>query len=437
MKIKFVLFNFCLLIGSFLANAQDHPLVLKGALIYPITGPAIPNGILVLAKGRIVAIGPSGTAIPADATLVDVTGKTIMPGIVDTHSHLGGPEGGDNSAALNPEVRVLDAVDPSSDGFRKALSGGITTINVMPGSGHLMSGQTIYLKMREGKKIEDLLVINEKGLYGGMKMANGTNPMRGISGFPGTRAKSASMVRELFIKAREYQQKIERAGGDSSKLPERDLRMEALREVLDGKRIVHFHTHKANDILTAIRLSKEFGFRVVLHHVSEAWKVADEIAKANVPCSIINIDAPGGKLEAMNFSLRNGASLEKAGVLFGFHTDDGITDSRFLLRSAALSVREGMSRKGAMEALTINGARMLDLATRIGSLEQGKDADFLVLNGDPFSVYTHVEQTWVEGIKRFDYAVPADKAFAVGGYRVYSTERTEFHQQDEEEIDNN
>ncbi len=437
MKIKFLLYNFCLLIGCLNTKAQDHPLVFKGALIYPISGPAIPDGILVLSKGRIVTIGPSGTAIPADATLVDVTGKTIMPGIVDTHSHVGGPEGGDNSAALNPEVRVLDAVDPSSDGFRKALSGGITTINVMPGSGHLMSGQTIYLKMREGKKIEDLLLVNEKGVYGGMKMANGTNPMRGITGFPGTRAKSASMVRELFIKAREYQQKIDRAAGDSSKFPERDLRMEALWEVLQGKRIVHFHTHKANDILTAIRLSKEFGFRVVLHHVSEAWKVADEIAKANVPCSIINIDAPGGKLEAMNFSLRNGASLEKAGVLFGFHTDDGITDSRFLLRSAALSIREGMSRKGAMEALTINGARMLDLAKRIGSLEPGKDADFLVLNGDPFSVYTHVEQTWVEGIKRFDYAVPADKAFAVGGYRVYSTERTEFHQQDEEEDDNN
>ncbi|HEV3252014.1 MAG TPA: amidohydrolase family protein [Puia sp.] len=437
MKIKFPLVNFCLLMTCYYGKAQDHPIVFKGALIYPIAGAAIPNGVLVLAKGRIVSVGPSGTPVPADATVVDVTGKTIMPGIVDTHSHLGGPDGGDNTAALNPEVRVLDAVDPSSDGFRKALSGGITTINVMPGSGHLMSGQTIYLKMRDGIKIEDLLLVNEKGLYGGMKMANGTNPMRGITGFPGTRAKSASMVRELFIKAREYQQKIERAAGDSSKLPERDLRMEALWEVLQGKRIVHFHTHKANDILTAIRLSKEFGFRVVLHHVSEAWKVADEIAKANVPCSIINIDAPGGKLEAMNFSLRNGASLEKAGVLFGFHTDDGITDSRFLLRSAALSVREGMSRKGAMEALTINGARMLDLAKRIGSLEPGKDADFLVLNGDPFSVYTHVEQTWVEGIKRFDYAIPADKAFAVGGYRVYSNERTEFHQTDEEDGDNN
>jgi imidazolonepropionase-like amidohydrolase len=266
-----------------------------------------------------------------------------------------------------------------------------------------------------------------------MKMANGTNPMRGSPGFSGTRAKSAAMVRELFIKAQIYRDKIEKAHGDSAKMPDKDLGMDALVEVLQGKRIVHFHTHKMNDILTAIRLSKEFGFRVVLHHVSEAWKVADEIAKANVPCSIINIDAPGGKLEAMNFSLRNGAELEKAGVLVGFHTDDGITDSRYLLRSAALSIREGMSRQKALEGLTISGAKMLDLGKEVGSLEPGKDADFVILTGDPFSVYTHVDQTWVEGIKRFDYAIPSDKAFAIGGYQVYKGGSTAFHQHDGDE----
>src|SRR6185295_3368276 len=140
------------------------------------------------------------------------------------------------------------AVNPTSDGFKKALAGGITTINIMPGSGFLMSGQTIYVKMREGKKIEDLLITNEKGLYGGLKMANGTNPMRGIAGYPATRAKSAAMVRDLFTKAVEYKKKIEKAGKDSSKLPERDLRMEPLVEALNGQRVVHFHTHKANDV---------------------------------------------------------------------------------------------------------------------------------------------------------------------------------------------
>ncbi len=415
--------------------SQEKPLVFTGATILPVNGMPIPKGVMIVQYGKILVVGDEKTTIPADAELRDVTGKTIMPGLIDTHSHLGGPEGGDGSNPINPEARVLDAINPTSDGFKKALAGGITTINVMPGSGHLMSGQTVYLKMREGRIIEDLLITNEKGVYGGLKMANGTNSIRNGNGFPGTRAKSASLVRELFLKAQEYKKKIEKAGKDSTKMPERDLRMEPLVEVLNGKRVVHFHTHKSNDILTAIRLSKEFGFRIVLHHLSEGWKVADEIAKAGVACSIINIEAPGGKMEAVNLTLETGAVLEKAGVPVVFHTDDGITDSRLFLRTAALSVREGMSRQKALEGLTITGAKLIDLSTRIGSLEKGKDADFIILSGDPFSVYTKVEQTWVEGIKRYDISNQADKAFLTGGYGVYNYDRGEYHQHGDEEED--
>ena len=400
--------------------AQQNPIAIKGGLIYTAAGNPVANGVLIVQNGKIVKVGDASTSIPSNAQVIDASGKVIMPGIVDTHSHLGGPEGGDNSSALNPDARVLDAVNPTSDGFKKALAGGLTTLNVMPGSGHLMSGQTIYIKMREGNTIEDLLLVNDRGVYGGMKMANGTNPMRGTAGFPGTRSKEAAMDRDLFLKAVDYKKKIEKAGKDSSKLPERDLRMEAMLEVLDGRRIVHFHTHKAIDILTCLRLKKEFGFRLVLHHVTEGYKVAKEIADANVPCSIINIDSPGGKAEAIDFWFGNGATLVKQGILVAVHTDDPITDSRFLIRSAALSVREGMSKEDALKALTINGAKMLDLDKRLGSLETGKDADFIILSGDPFSVYTRVLQTWVEGVKRFDLSNPADKAFAVGGYKVYT-----------------
>lgn len=427
------IFSCILLFQTAVAVAQVKPVALKGALIYPVGSSPVKNGILIIQHGKIISVGGPETAIPAGATEIDVTGKVVMPGLVDTHSHLAGPNGGDNSAALNPDARAMDAVNPTSDGFKKALAGGITTINIMPGSGHLMSGQTIYVKMREGKIVEDLLVTNEKGLYGGLKMANGTNPMRGMAGFPGTRAKSAAMARELFLKAVEYKKKLDKAGKDSSKLPERDLRMEPLVEVLNGQRMVHFHSHKANDIMTVIRLSKEFGFRVVLHHVSEGWMVADEIAKAKIPCSVISIDAPGGKMEAMNLSLETGAALEKAGAFVGFHTDDGITDSRLFLRSAAMMVRAGMSRDKAMEGLTIAGAKMLDLSSRVGTLEKGKDADFIILSGDPFSVYTKVEQTWVEGIKRFDLSNPADKAFLTGGYDVYSPIRSEFHHHEDDD----
>jgi imidazolonepropionase-like amidohydrolase len=301
----------------------------------------------------------------------------------------------------------------------RARAGGITTVNVMPGSGHLSSGQTLYLKLRAGGIVDDLLIKDANGtIAGGLKMANGTNSLRpGSTGpFPGTRAKSASLVREQFVKAQEYRNKITRAKGDASKLPARDLALETLIEAMEGKRVVHFHTHRHDDILTALRLSKEFGFRIVLQHVSEGWKVANEIAAAKAPASVIVIDAPGGKLEAVDLSSETGATMDRAGVLVGFHTDDYITDSRWFLRSAGLAVRSGMARDKALYAMTMAGARMLDLQARTGSLERGKDADFIILSGDPLSVHTKVLETWVEGTKVFDRARAEDRLFAVGGY---------------------
>jgi imidazolonepropionase-like amidohydrolase len=246
-------------------------------------------------------------------------------------------------------------------------------------------------------------------------MANGTNSRRDPP-FPGTRAKSAALVREKFVAAQDYRDKIARAKGDPEKLPARDLALEMLVEVLEGQRVVHHHTHRHDDILTVLRLQQEFGFRVVLHHVSDGWKVAEEIAAAKAPCSIIVLDSPGGKLEARDVDWKNGAVLEKAGVSVSFHTDDNVTDSRFFLRSAAFAVRAGMSRPGALRALTLAGAEMLDLPERIGSLESGKDADFILLSGDPFSVYTHVLETWVDGVKVFDRADPKDRLWSTGGY---------------------
>jgi imidazolonepropionase-like amidohydrolase len=402
-------------------NGQGEPVqAYVGAQIIPISGPPIQDGVVVVSRGKIVAVGTrAATRVPAGAQVIDVTGKVIMPGIVDTHSHIGGGAGADASGPIQPETRILDSINVRDNSLMRARAGGITTVNVMPGSGHLSSGQTLYLKLRAGKIVDDLLIKDAQGnIAGGLKMANGTNSLRpGASGpFPGTRAKSASLVREQFVKAQEYREKIRRAKGDVTKLPPRDLALEILIEAMEGKRIVHFHTHRHDDILTALRLSKEFGFRIVLHHVSEGWKVADEIAAAKAPASIIVIDSPGGKLETVDVSFQTGAVLEKAGVLVGFHTDDYITDSRLFLRSAGLAVRAGMSRDKALYAMTMAGARMLDLQDRTGSLEAGKDADFLVLSGDPLSVYTKVLETYVEGVKVFDRSKPEDRLYAVGGY---------------------
>lgn len=407
------------------AHAQaTHAFV--NARILPIAGPAIEKGTLVVRDGKIVAAG-AGVAVPAGAETHDMAGRTIMPGLVDTHSHIASPAGGDSSAPIQPDVRVLDAVNVRSSGIKRAQAGGITTVNVMPGSGHLLSGQTLYLKLRAGLVVDDFLITLPDGrIAGGLKMANGTNSIRTTGPFPGTRAKSASLVREQFVKAQEYRAKLRAAGDDASKRPARDLAMESLVEVLDGKRTVHFHTHRHDDIVTVLRLAEEFGFKPVLQHVSEGWKVADQIAKAGAPASIIIIDSPGGKLETVDVAFKTGGVLEKAGVLVGFHTDDYITDSRFFLRSAGMAVRAGMSRDKALYAMTMAGARMLGLDSRVGSLEPGKDADFIVLSGDPLSVYTHVEQTWVEGAKVFDRANAEDRKVATGGYGALRDEYMHF-----------
>ena len=420
-----------LCLSGAVVRAQERPLVFTGATIIPIAGPAITDGVLVVQRGRVVAVGPKGsTRVPSDAETVSAAGRVIMPGLVDSHSHIGGGAGADGSAPIQPDVRLLDGFDVRHTSIQRAQAGGITTVNVMPGSGHLLSGQTLYLKVRDARTIDDMLIRDAQGRYlYGIKMANGTNPLRSGAAagpFSGTRAKSAALVREQFVRAEEYREKVRRAGSDKTKLPPRDLGLEQLADVLDRKLIVHFHTHRHDDIMTILRLQKEFGFRVVLHHVSEGYKVADEIARSGVWSSVIVLDSPGGKLETMDFSAANAAALDRAGAPFGFHTDDYITDSRLFLRSAGMAVRNGLSRERALYALTLGNARLLDLQDRVGSLEPGKDADFIILSGDPLSVYTHVLETYVEGVRVFNRADPQDHLYAVGGYGAGRDEAVNF-----------
>ena len=411
-----------------------QPIAFVGADVYAVSSGSL-RGTVLVDGGRIIAVGPvDEIALPADADVRDLSGKVLIPGLVDSHTHVGiyprpavpaHSDGNDFSGPVQPQLRALDGIWPDDPGIRMAVAGGITTANIMPGSGSVVSGQTAYVKLR-GNTIEEMLIAEPDDIQGGMKMANGENPKRrgaekGSS--PGTRSAIAALQRDLFIRARAYQKKWEvhrgkQARGEDSEAPERNLELEPIVEILEGRRTVHHHTHRSDDIVTVLRLKREFGFDLVLQHGTEAWKVADEIARAGVPISILMLDSPGGKLEASRYRLDYGATLERAGVLVAIHTDDFVTPSRLFLRSGALAVRGGMSEAGALRALTLNPARMMRLDERIGSIEVGKDADLVLLSGPPFALDTQVLETWIEGKRVFDRRDPLQRRYATGGFAV-------------------
>jgi imidazolonepropionase-like amidohydrolase len=404
-----------LVIGISSAHANEAEIIaFTGAHLIPITSPPIEGGTIIIKNGKIHAIGKDIT-IPSDAQVIDASGKVIMPGIVDTHSHLGAAgDTNERSKKINPEMRLLDSFNPSDPRINVALAGGITTVNVMPGSGNVIGGQTIYIKLK-GDTVDEMLV---PGSIGGMKFANGTNP-KGEKA-PNTRMATAAMAREALYDAKAYLEKKQAAAKSRKKeAPEFDLGNEAMAEILEGKRILHFHSHRMDDIATVLRLKREFGFRLVIQHGTESYKLADMIAGMDdVFVSHILIDSHGGKHETMELRIDGAAKLEKAGVELALHSDDGVIDSRFLIRTAGLAMRGGLSRDGALKALTINGAHMLDLADRVGSLEVGKDADLAIFDGDPLSIYSNVLETWIDGEQMYDRSKPKHRLFATGGYRI-------------------
>ncbi len=420
--------------------AAERTIAYRGARILTAAGAPIDKGVLIVRENKIVAVGPeSDTSIPEGAEVIDLRGKTIIPGLVDTHSHIGiwpkphvpaHNDGNEGSGPVQPALRALDAIQPDDPGIRMATAGGVTTANIMPGSANVIGGQTVYVKLR-GRTIEEMRVTSATVL-GGLKMANGENPKRwnfeGRKMAPATRMKIAALQREQFAKAREYQRAWQRyrqakAEGKDVPQPEIDLAMQPLVEVLERKRTVHFHSHRADDLMTAIRLAKEFDFELVLQHCTEGYRIVEELVREKIPVSLTLVDSPGGKLEVAGLLEENAAILSKAGVKVAINTDDSITESRFLLRTGAIAVRGGMSEDAALRALTLHPAQMLHLDDRLGSLEKGKDADFVVLSGPPFSVYTKVLQTYIDGKCVFDRSKQQDWSYQTGGFALRERDR--------------
>ncbi len=431
----------CLWIGAWrIATAgETKPIAYRGARILTAADKVFDPGTLLIENGKIIAVGPvEDVAVPEGADLHDATGKVIIPGLVDTHSHLGvysrpsvmaNSDGNEMTGPVQSVVRALDSLNPFDPGIRMANAGGVTTANVMPGSGNVIGGQTIYVKLR-GHTPEQMWIASPDVL-GGLKMANGENPKRsyGSKGqAPGTRMKIAALQREAFLKALDYRRKWDGyrkklAAGEEVSPPDVDLGLETLVEVLQKKRTVHFHTHRADDLLTVLRLKEEFDFELVIQHGTEAYKIVDEIAKRGVPVSMTIPDSPGGKAEVVQFIEECGAELAAAGVKVLVNSDDPVTESRFLLRTAAIAVRGGLSEEIALKAVTLHGAEVMHLDDRIGSLEAGKDADFVVLSGPPFSGYSPVLETDIDGKRVFDLADETQRVYQTGGFAVTDKER--------------
>ena len=389
------------------ATARDPVHAFVGAHVIPIGADEIPDGVLLVQGQRIKAVGPSSRVrVPRNAVVHDVSGQVLMPGLVDTHSHVGGGWGGDSSVPIQPDVRLIDSINCRHPGFQRAQAGGVTAANVMSGSGHLMSGQTAYIKHRDVNTIEEMVIRDDDGwAMGGMKMANGTNSIRKPP-FPGTRAKSAALVRQAFHDALAYRAKKEKAGRDTSKLPARDLGKEALLEVLDGKRVVHHHTHRHDDIVTVLRLKRRSSASASCCTTSaRRGRSRTRSPRPARRARSSSIDSPGGKLEAIDVAFKTGLAFwSSAGVLRSRSTPTTGSPTRACscawARSASAPGCRARRRPGRADART--APEMMDMGDRTRlARAPARTRTSSILDGDPLSASTRRScETWVEGEKR-------------------------------------
>ena len=394
--------------------AQPKAVIVRGATVWT-EGPAgILEGADVLAvNGKIVAIGKNLSA-PADAVVIDGNGRHVTPGIIDAHSHTAiDGRANEFGHAVSAEVRIRDVIDPLDVAIYRELAGGTTMANVLHGSANAIGGQNAIVKWRWGGGPDDLLFT---GAPEGIKFALGENPKQSNfqsakPRYPATRMGVANLIRERFLAARDYrkrQQEYAKAAavkGAHPVPPRKDLQLEAIAEILEGKRQIHCHSYRKDEILEMLRVAEEFGVKVAtLQHVLEGYKVADEIARHGAGASTFS-DWWAYKYEVWDAIPYNGALMRERGVLVSFNSDSDDL-ARRLNWEAAKAVRYGgVPPADALAFVTINSARQLGIEKRVGSLEPGKDADFVLWSGDPLSSVSIALETWIDGKKYFDRAV--------------------------------
>jgi imidazolonepropionase-like amidohydrolase len=379
-----------------------------GGRVVPIEGDPIEGGVVLIEGGRISAVGGPDLAVPDGATTVSAHGKWVLPGFIDAHAHVGvgeeaeGWAGDDVNEKTDPNtahVRAVDGINPADLGFRDAIGGGVLAVNVNPGSANPIGGQTVALKCW-GRTVDEMVLRQPSGL----KSALGENPKR-VYGerkqTPSTRLGTAAVIRDAFTQARNYMVKWENP--EPGKQPDRDLKMEALASVLRREIPWRQHSHRADDIATAMRIADEFGYELVIDHGTEAHLLADIIAAAKIPVVIGPLFTTRSKVELRNRSLANPGRLAAAGVTIAITTDHPVVPINFLIHQATLAVKEGLDPVTALRAVTINPARIAGVADRLGSIEPGKDADVCIWSGDPLDVMSRVERAYIAGSEIYRY----------------------------------
>ena len=394
--------------------------VIRGATIFDGEGGQIDNGTIVLADGVVQAVGGPDTPVPSGAFVVDGQGKYVTPGIIDVHSHLGDypspgteshSDGNEATAPARPDVWAEHSVWPQDPGFSRALAnGGVTSLQILPGSANLFGGRSVTLKNVPARTMQGMKF---PGAPYGLKMACGENPKRvyGQKGGPATRMGNIATTRATWLKAAAYKRKWDKYEKDGGDMPDRDLAMDTLRGVLAGKILIHNHCYRADEMAIMIDLSHEMGYKIgTFHHAVESYKVADLLAKEGI-CSAMWADWWGFKMESYDGIKENIPFVDRAGACAIVHSDDPNGIQR-LNQEAAKALADGrraghnITDASAWRWLSFNPARALGVADRTGSLRQGKMADVVLWNGNPFSTYTRPDKVWIDGALMFDAANP-------------------------------